>query len=1003
MITIDGKDISAIVIDNKEVVRISDYLTGDIMWEKVPVNYFYIQNIYSGTNTVTITSTALNTPTEGYFTRTLQYSKDRRVWTTVVLEHQVSTTITLNQDEKVYFRNTNGKLNYDNTVEYFYTSFSASQSHIVGGNIESLVDYRNIGRINYQYSGTYSNLFRDDTTLTSASGLIMPENNLSASCMSDMFRGCTSLTDTPDLPATTLSKYCYQRMFAECRSLTETPDLPATSVQDGVYWSMFRNCTSLTDTHELNLKVLTKNCYNNMFAGCTSLVDAPVIDALVYGESSCEWMFKDCTSLSSMQVNADDASATNSTRDWLKNVAPTGVFGNTGLYEFQYPSPSGVPQGWRILDDDYFYVKNDYSGSNAILLSTDTHGSPSTGYATSVQYSKDKQNWSTLQLNSNETVSINLNDGETVYLRNDSGKWSFVGTNTYRIISIYATNNYKVGGNINSLLDYTDKDNVILPNYCFTRLFGKEDYMINSNLVDARDVILPKNLSEGCFAEMFENCTSITSAAIPSLPSTTLARTCYRGMFRNCTSLTTAPSLPATTLYEACYSQMFNGCTSLTTAPTLPSTALAPYCYNNMFNTCTSLTTAPTLPATTMKDHCYYGMFAGCTSLTTTPTLPSTSLATYCYSFMFGNCTSLTTPNALPATTLANHCYDSMFKGCTSLTVSPDLVSTTLVNYCYYEMFSGCTILNEVSSYANNISATNCLYNWLNNVSATGTFFKKGSASYSTGASGIPSGWNISSGDYFYIENTYAGSNTVSFTNISVSPTGNYSDRVQYSKNKSTWTTLLFTANGTQTITLNQGEKVYLRNNSGNFNWYNSDADNYRTSITCSQSHTIGGNIGTLLDYTNDSVSLSQGCFMTLFKGNNTLTDASALTLSSSLSKWCFRGMFNGCTSLTTAPALPATSLSIGCYQSMFYNCTSLTTTPTLMARTLVVDCYKEMFRGCTVLNDVRVGADYNSASKCLSYWLYGVSATGTFHNLGFASYSTGASGIPSGWTVVYS
>jgi hypothetical protein len=113
--------------------------------------------------------------------------------------------------------------------------------------------------------------------------------------------------------------------------------------------------------------------------------------------------------------------------------------------------------------------------------------------------------------------------------------------------------------------------------------------------------------------------------------------------------------------------------------------------------------------------------------------------------------------------------------------------------------------------------------------------------------------------------------------------------------------------------------------------------------------------------------------------------------------------MFNGCISLTTAPALPATSLSIGCYQSMFYNCTSLTTTPTLMAKTLVVDCYKEMFRGCTVLNDVRVGADYNSASNCLSYWLYGVSATGTFHNLGFASYSTGASGIPSGWTVVYS
>ena len=374
-ISILGKDVTGIAIDEKEVIRISDYISGEIIWEKVPVNYFYIQNTYSGTNTVTITSTVQNTPTEGYFTRTLQYSKDRRVWTTVVLEHQVSTTITLNQGEKVYFRNTNGKLNYDNTVEYFYTSFSASQSHIVGGNIESLVDYRNIGRINYQYSGTYSNLFRDDTTLTSASGLIMPENNLSASCMSDMFKGCTSLTDAPDLPATTLSKYCYQRMFAECSSLTETPELPATSVQDGVYWSMFRNCTSLVTTHDLELKVLTNDCYNNMFYGCTSLVDAPEIYAQVYGKNSCENMFRSCTSLSSMHVNADDATATDCTKNWLANVAPTGVFQNDGEFTFQYPSPSGVPQGWLYNpSEDYTeieYISNNfitgYSGSNDVV------------------------------------------------------------------------------------------------------------------------------------------------------------------------------------------------------------------------------------------------------------------------------------------------------------------------------------------------------------------------------------------------------------------------------------------------------------------------------------------------------------------------------------------------------------------------------------------------------------------------------------------------------------
>ena len=32
--------------------------------------------------------------------------------------------------------------------------------------------------------------------------------------------------------------------------------------------------------------------------------------------------------------------------------------------------------------------------------------------------------------------------------------------------------------------------------------------------------------------------------------------------------------------------------------------------------------------------------------------------------------------------------------------------------------------------------------------------------------------------------------------------------------------------------------------------------------------------------------------------------------------------------------------------------------------------------------------------------WLNGVSATGDFYNLGGATYTTGTSGIPSGWTV---
>lgn len=166
------------------------------------------------------------------------------------------------------------------------------------------------------------------------------------------------------------------------------------------------------------------------------------------------------------------------------------------------------------------------------------------------------------------------------------------------------------------------------------------------------------------------------------------------------------------------------------------------YCFQNMFRGCSSLTTAPTtLPATTLADHCYSYMFYECTSLTTSPTLPATTLADHCYEFMFASCSSLTTAPVLPATTLESSCYSSMFRNCTSLTTTPELPAKTLETWCYGNMFNGCSHLNKVIIYADNISASNCLESWLSNVSATGDFYNLGSATYSSGASGIPSGW----------------------------------------------------------------------------------------------------------------------------------------------------------------------------------------------------------------------------------------------------------------------
>ena len=120
------------------------------------------------------------------------------------------------------------------------------------------------------------------------------------------------------------------------------------------------------------------------------------------------------------------------------------------------------------------------------------------------------------------------------------------------------------------------------------------------------------------------------------------------------------------------------------------------------------------------------------------------TLATNCYASMFYGCTSLTAAPALPATTLANSCYEMMFDGCTSLASAPALPATTLAEGCYWGMFWDCTSLSAITCLATDISATNCTYNWVNNVAASGTFTKDAPMSgWTTGQNGIPSGWTV--------------------------------------------------------------------------------------------------------------------------------------------------------------------------------------------------------------------------------------------------------------------
>ena len=164
---------------------------------------------------------------------------------------------------------------------------------------------------------------------------------------------------------------------------------------------------------------------------------------------------------------------------------------------------------------------------------------------------------------------------------------------------------------------------------------------------------------------------------------------------------------------NARFCKLFLGNTELRTAPELPAKTLAEFCYNAMFSGCTALTTAPALLAETLAVGCYYEMFFGCTALTTAPVLPAKTLASNCYEGMFSGCTALKTAPKLPAGSLAKSCYKGMFKNCTSLTTAPTLTAYELTGGCYQGMFSGCSKLSSVTILAVDVSAENCLGDWL--------------------------------------------------------------------------------------------------------------------------------------------------------------------------------------------------------------------------------------------------------------------------------------------------
>ncbi len=239
-----------------------------------------------------------------------------------------------------------------------------------------------------------------------------------------------------------------------------------------------------------------------------------------------------------------------------------------------------------------------YSGQYLTFIATESGTFKFSG--NSVDYSLDSgSTWTTLASNTN---SPTVNSGDTIMWKATLTPTSGIGIGTFS-----STANFVAEGNPLSLLY---GDNFI----GVTDLSGK-DY---------------------AFRYLFLRCTTLTSAENLIVAVTTLSNYCCHDMFNNCTSLTTAPKLPATIISQRCYWGMFYGCSSMTTAPELPATTLQEGSYCEMFNSCTSLTTAPTLPAATLTEFAYYRMFYNCSGINNITCLATNINASNCTTYWTG-------------------------------------------------------------------------------------------------------------------------------------------------------------------------------------------------------------------------------------------------------------------------------------------------------------------------------------------------------------------------------
>ena len=499
----------------------------------------------------------------------------KRTWT----EWDQSTITLQEAGDTVFFYGTSDRLGQSYGGTNYANTFTGTGNLKVGGDIMTLVNPAT-GRC-----GFYK-LFYNLACLSDAALLRLPRDfgEEAFNAYEALFKGCTSLTEAPELPATELVEGCYQEMFHGCKALVSAPELPAEEMATACYWSMFYGCTSLTRAPDLPARNLAPSCYGWMFWGCTSLVEGPSeLPAEELAASCYICLFKNCSALPegpSLPARAMQPSCYSQMFYGCKALASAPALPATDLatrcYESMFYGCSSLPEAPDLP---------------AETLAEECYAS--------------------------------MFQGCTALTRAPALPADRLARKCY----------YQLFRGCTGLTAAPELPALQMEESAYESLF------YGCTALKTPPSLPAGTLAKACYKGMFFQCRKLASA--PSLPVGTLAEGCYQNLFAACTSLKVPPALPAQNLAKSCYQGMFDSCSALTQAPALPAADLAAYCYASMFLGCSALTGAPDLPAATLKPYCYQKMFYGCSALPAA-TLGFTD-ANYAYACdqMFYNCKKL--------------------------------------------------------------------------------------------------------------------------------------------------------------------------------------------------------------------------------------------------------------------------------------------------------------------------------------------------------------------------